>query len=69
LRLEFINHCILFVVIINQPAPAPLDPWEAPLDSPAIPLDMPFTVILPDDADEEEEEEPAAAKGFAKGFG
>jgi hypothetical protein len=69
LRLEFINHCILFVVIINQPAPAPLDPWEAPLDSPAAPLDMPFTVILPEDADEEEEEEPAAAKGFAKGFG
>jgi len=57
------------VVIINQPAPAPLDPWEAPLDSPAAPLDMPFTVILPEDADEEEEEEPAAAKGFAKGFG
>jgi hypothetical protein len=68
LRLEFINHCILFVVIINQPAPAPLDPWEAPLDPPAAPLDMPFTVILPDDADEEEEDEPAA-KGFAKGFG
>ena len=45
------------MVIINQPAPAPLD--------------MPFTVILPDDAEEEEEEEeePAAAKGFAKGFG
>ena len=57
------------MVIINQPAPAPLDPWEAPLDSPAAPLDMPFTVILPEDADEEEEEEPAAAKGFAKGFG
>jgi len=57
------------VVIINQPAPAPLDPWEAPLDPIAAPLDMPFTVILPDDADEEEEEEPAAAKGFAKGFG
>jgi len=69
MRLEFINHCILFVVIINQPAPAPLDPWEAPLDPIAAPLDMPFTVILPDDADEEEEEEPAAAKGFAKGFG
>ena len=57
------------MVIINQPAPAPLDPWEAPLDPIAAPLDMPFTVILPDDADEEEEEEPAAAKGFAKGFG
>jgi len=57
------------VVIINQPAPAPLDPWEAPLDPIAAPLDMPFTVILPEDADEEEEEEPAAAKGFAKGFG
>lgn len=55
------------MVIINQPAPAPLDPWEAPLDPPAAPLDMPFTVILPEDADEEEE--PAAAKGFAKGFG
>lgn len=57
------------MVIINQPAPAPLDPWEAPLDPPAAPLDMPFTVILPEDADEEEEDEPAAAKGFAKGFG
>ena len=57
------------MVIINQPAPAPLDPWEAPLDPPAAPLDTPFTVILPEDADEEEEEEPAAAKGFAKGFG
>ncbi len=57
------------MVIINQPAPAPLDPWEAPLDSPVALLDIPFTVILPDDADEEEEDEPAAAKGFAKGFG
>ena len=57
------------MAIINQPAPAPLDPREAPLDTPAAPLDMPFTVILPDDADEEEEDEPATAKGFAKGFG
>ena len=50
------------MVIINQPAPAPLDPpaaplAEAPLDMPAAPLNMPFTVILPDDAEEEEEEE------------
>lgn len=57
------------MVLINQPAPAPLDPWEAPLDPIAAPLDPPFTVILPDDADEEEGDELAPAKGFTKGFG
>jgi hypothetical protein len=57
------------VVLINQPAPAPLDPVEAPLDPPATPLDPPFTVILPEDLDEKLDEEIAFARSFTKGFG
>lgn len=63
------NHCIPFVVLINQPAPAPLDSWEAPLDPAPAPLDPPFTVILPEDLDEKLDEELAFAKSFTKGFG
>ena len=63
------NHCIPFVVLINQPAPAPLDPVEAPLDPPATPLNMPFTLIRPEDLDEKLEDELAFAKSFKKGFG
>lgn len=57
------------MVLINQPAPAPLDPVEAPLDPPATPLDPPFTVILPEDLDEKLDEEIAFARSFTKGFG